>query len=498
MNASVPFALAALLTVSAAAPAADKPDRREQTYSVRAVIRVMPPYNLKALNDDYQDVRVLAETKEYAELQVTVYPINTNAEGITGNRTWKQDYAGMKEYLDPGVTTNWDEAMRRDLLRELAQAGIDPDRLTDKEVVEKVSAWLFQRAQYRYMFCTFYVAFPDGKPAVLPGLESAFEREKGDRKWSVREQFEHEVLGKEMFANRSVGTCTSAAVLETTVLRALGIPTRMILCIPVADGTDPAQVALVEKGLAHHRVRRDAFYGALMSSGGFTSHTFCEVYVGGRWRRLSYSTLGQNVLDPFYLGLMIHVHTFRDLSEANLAATWGTRYATGRRDEPFKHGNPYRLIEVSDHFGKYANVPNPPAAEHKSVTIGKAYWLGSPDAPPLVRDNAGQPPQDGSARLFVHGEEWLKDAGDYLQYKAFLWRADPEFILKAKGQPDVKARVGGPYFTQSSANLREVQVVIGPQEFARMARGVPYTIHPANGKTGYEWKVRDGVTITRE
>src|SRR5207237_4897401 len=124
------------------------------------------------------------------------------------------------------------------------------------------------------------------------------------------------------------------------------------------DGTDPAQVALVEKGLAHNHVRRDAFQGVL-ASGGFTSHTFCEVFVGGRWRRLNYTTLGQNVLEPRYLGLMIHAHTFRDLSEANLAATWGTRYAKGRRDDVFRHGNPYRLMEVSDHFGKYAREANP-------------------------------------------------------------------------------------------------------------------------------------------
>ena len=190
------------------------------------------------------------------------------------------------------------------------------------------------------MFCTFYADFSDGKPALLPGLEKAFEREKGDKGWTAQQQFEHELLGKEMFANKCVGTCTSSAILQTTVLRALGVPTRMILCIPPGDGTDAAQVALVEKGLTHHRVRRDAFYGVLGSSGGFTSHTFCEVFVGGRWRRLNYATLGQNVLEPNYLGLMIHVHTFRDLSEANLAATWGTRYATGRRDDVFPHGKP--------------------------------------------------------------------------------------------------------------------------------------------------------------
>ena len=44
--------------------------RREFTYSVRAKTRVMPPYNLKALNDDYQDVRVRKETKDFVELEV--------------------------------------------------------------------------------------------------------------------------------------------------------------------------------------------------------------------------------------------------------------------------------------------------------------------------------------------------------------------------------------------------------------------------------------------
>src|SRR5262249_38089446 len=130
---------------------ADWQGRREYTYSVRAVVRVMPPYNLKAITDDYQDVRVLAEKKEYAELEVIVYPLNTNADDIKGNPNWKKDYAGMTEYLAPGVTTNWDDAMRQELLRELAKDGIDPDKLTDKEVVEKVSPWLLRRAKYRYM-----------------------------------------------------------------------------------------------------------------------------------------------------------------------------------------------------------------------------------------------------------------------------------------------------------------------------------------------------------
>ena len=120
---------------------------------------------------------------------------------------------------------------------------------------------------------------------------------------------------------------------------------------------------------------------------------------------LNYATLGQNVLDRTYLGLMVKVHTFNDLSEARLAETWGTRYATGKRTDEFPRNNPYRLLEVSDHFGQYATVPNPPATnEHRSVTIDRVYWPDSKEAPAEARRSADvlpQPPRtaDHSRRL---------------------------------------------------------------------------------------------------
>jgi hypothetical protein len=475
----------------------DWQQRREFTYSVRAVIRVMPPYNLKAIHDDYQDVRVIAQKKAYAELEVIVYPFNTNAEAITANPNWKKDYAGMKEHLDPGITTNWDDQMRKDLLRELAKDGIDPDKLTDTEVVVQVSRWLFKRSQYRNMFCTFYVGFSGGKPTVLPGLQKKFDLDKGDRSWTTREQLEHEMFGKQMFANKTYGTCTSTAVYQTTVLRALGIPTRMILCIPLADGSDPAQVEMVDKDLTNHKVRCDACLGALSGGTAFASHTFCEVFVGNRWRRLNFTKLGQNILERNYLGLMIHVHTFNDLSDANLAATWGTRYAKGERYEVFPHSNPYRLLEVSDHFGKYAKVPNPPTdKELKHATITKAYWPEAKDVPAQIRKMRGGV-EPGDRSFFIHCDEWLDDAGDYLQYKLFMRRADTNFVLRAKDQPDVSCKISMNFYTHRSQNLCELEVVIPSAEYSKMAAGVVYNLHAANGKKGYEWKVRGGVTVTR-
>jgi hypothetical protein len=40
-------------------PDGDWDERREFTYSVRAVMQVLPPINVAALNDDYQDGRIL-------------------------------------------------------------------------------------------------------------------------------------------------------------------------------------------------------------------------------------------------------------------------------------------------------------------------------------------------------------------------------------------------------------------------------------------------------
>jgi hypothetical protein len=475
--------------------------RRDFTYSVRAVIRLMPPYNKAALNDDYQDVRVLAETKDYVDLEVIAYPLNTNADAIRANANWRKDYAAMKEYLAPGITTNWDDAMRMDLLRELAAAGIDPDKLTDKEVVEKVSRWLFSRAKSTNMFCTHFVHFPGGKPAIYPGLEGAFYRATGDQTWTDQQQFEHELLGKQMFANKSYGSCTSAAVYQCTVLRALGIPARMVLAIPIVDASDDPQIRLVEKNLTNHRVRSTVSTGlvAMAWSGpSYANHTFLEVYVGNRWRRLNYSHLGQNILDPKYFGLMIHVHTFRDLSGANLAATWGVRYARHTRDEVFKHANPYRTLELSDSFGQHSKLPNPPAdKEHRQLSISKVYWYGSKEMPSMVNYAPNRHPA-GTGHLLIHTEEWFEDAGDYLQYRVFLHRADKNIVFKARGKSDVKGQIQTSFWTHASSNLREIEVIIPPDEFAKMAKGVPYTLHPVNSNPRYQWKVREGVTITRE
>ena len=110
----------------------DRQRRREFTYTIRSVVKVMPPVNLECLNDDYQDARVLSRGENFVELEVIHYPLEHQCPGHPADPDWRRDAESKQEYLRPGITTNWDDAMRRDLIAALKADGIDPDRLDDK------------------------------------------------------------------------------------------------------------------------------------------------------------------------------------------------------------------------------------------------------------------------------------------------------------------------------------------------------------------------------
>ncbi len=474
----------------------DRQRRREFTYSIRSVVKVMPPVNLECLDDDYQDARVVSRGENFVELEVIHYPLNTNAEAIRSNPDWRRDAESKQEYVRPGITTNWDDAMRRDLIAALESDGIDAERLDDKEIVSRASAWLLANSKYVNMFCTHYMHYPEGRAAIFPGLEARFDREKGDPGWTVQEQLDHELFGRSMFAHRTHGSCTSSAVFLTTALRALGIPTRMVLGIPMVDGNDAAQLAMVQKGIHHHRVRRTLLQG-LSSARGYANHTFNEVFIGSRWVRLNYQKLGQNTLDGSLMGLLTHVNTFNDLSEVPLAATWGKRYATGERDAVFRYGNPYRCEDVSDHFGKFAKVENPELREHRSLTVSRAYWADDPDAHATIKESKWLFHADGSRSLLVHGEEWFDDESGS-QYRPFLEAAGKDFLFKADNRPDVHGRVTTSSITWQSRNLHEIEVSISREEYVKMAPGVEYALTPPDEVAGYQWKMKGRVTITKK
>jgi len=464
-------------------------ERREFTYSIETIIRVMPPYKLAALNDDYQDVRVLEERPgEYVELKVVHYPLNTVADGVTGSEGWRASTAHLAEYTAPGVTTNWDPELAAYLAARLTASGIDVQSADDKTLVEAVSRWVMDNTKGLDTFTTYYVQFSDGEAQVHPDLIDAFENGKARADWSPEEQFAHELYGREMLYNRTRGTCTSSAVLLTTALRAVGIPTRMVLAIPLVDGSDPNNVKRLDN-LQNHRVRALIQRGIQRIGTSFTAHTFNEVYVAGRWRRLNYGKLGQNILDERLYGLLTHVHTFGDLSEADLAAHWGARHPS-RVDNPiFRHNNPYTALAVSDWFGPHSGLDNPQREliqQHQKLTITKLYWFDSPARPGWIE--ASSVKDDGSGHLLAHVEEWLDGEG-IDQYRAIYGAIDKRFALVAPGYPEVEAEARRGYWQS------EFYIQIPKEQVVRLAPGVHYELVPYNGRSPFHWEVEGDVFL---
>ena len=465
--------------------------RKEDTYTITSVLQVLNPVNPADMNDDFQDARVLAQDKDSCTVEVTYYPFYQPAIGENPN--WRTDDAGMTQYLKPTATENWDEAMRRDLIAELRQANIDPDRLTDKQLVERVSAWAMNRAHSTHAFSIWGVYFPDGRPAVYPPLRDAFDREKPDPTWTDQQMFEQEALGRSMFSNKVHGACTSSSVYLATIFRALGIPARIVFCIPPFDPNDDAQARMFYDNMHHNQVR-ETVRAALDGTGGFQDHMFNEVYVDHHWMRLNYKTLGQPILDAHYFGLLTHIYTCSDLSQVPLAQTWGMRYFKYPADQPkFSSVNPYRLISIHDHFGANARLDNPPVpvAELRTVTIIGLYPKGSPAVPKWVEEETWQ--KTGTDFL-IASQEWGPD-GSYHRMSAFEKRAGQEFLLTASGYPTVKAHLNRLTLSSRDSGFQAYAAQFATEDKAKLVPGVAYNIQPINISETYRWVVAPDITL---
>ena len=472
-------------------------ERKEFTYTITTVMRIAKPFNLADMTDDYQDARLISEDQDSATIEFVYYPHNTNKEAIGDDPDWKRDDAGMTQYLRPTVTENWDEQMRADLIAELRKDGIDPDKLTDKQLVTQVSHWLMRRNHFTKTFAVWYVYYPDGKPEVFPSLLTNFDREKSSPDMTDQALFDSEVLGRSMFYNRTRGSCTSSAVLMATVMRALGIPTRIAFFVPAADGNDPQQRKMLLENIHDNAIRATVLHGLPNTQHTFSNHLYNEVFIGKRWVRLNYDVLGQNIADEKYFGLMTHILNTDSLSHVPMAETWGSRYAKYPDFSPkLSSVNPYQLLSVSDHYGAYSHIDNPAVdGELRKVTVIEAYWKGAfpPSLPPWMAPAAANDP--GRSDFYIGIKEFIPNFPS--QQREFVSHAGSHFTLVAPGHPEIKAALTGKMLSSGDGprTYSLFGVRIDADDRKLLVPGLKYTIRPVNKSEAYTWIVQDGVLL---
>ncbi|MCI0573775.1 MAG: transglutaminase domain-containing protein, partial [Myxococcaceae bacterium] len=360
--------------------------------------------------------RILCRTPEYTELEVVLYPFSTAAEALAADPRWRETARGMAEWTRPGPTSNWDEAMRAALVAELRAEGTDPDALDDRELVERTAPWCLDRTEFTDSFTTFFSQWDGTRMRVHPELEEWLLAQNQGR--SVEEEWQRELYARGMFENRVRGSCTSSAIYLNGCLRALGIPARIVYTIPIVDASDEREMQMVRR-LRHPAVRGTILRALEPLRESWSSHTFNEVFVGGRWRRLNYQHLGQGILDANLFGLIMHVATFSDWADADVASSIGLRQRAGK-DAPDGFGgpNPYSTVSLSDQFGVHCGIDPealPELPEVTTLTVERVGWYLAADRDPSVSMTLDDAREAG--HVLVQVEEFLpgEDSRQYAE-----------------------------------------------------------------------------------
>ena len=224
--------------------------RREFTYSIRTVIKVMPPVNFACLDDDYQDARVLARGDQLRRAGGHPLPAQHQCPG----RPRQSELAARRRghgriSCGPASRPTGTTRCGATCSPRSRPTGSTRTGSTTRSWFSAPLAWLLANSKFRNMFCTHYIHFPGRARGDLSRPRGQVRsRRRETPAGRVQEQLEHELFGRSMFASRTHGSCTSTAIYLTTVLRALGIPTRMVLALPLVDANDAAQLAMVRDG----------------------------------------------------------------------------------------------------------------------------------------------------------------------------------------------------------------------------------------------------------
>jgi hypothetical protein len=445
------------------------------------------------MTDPYQDVRVLSDDGTCLTLSITYFPLNDNVR-ILRNRLYATKPGDLDRYLKPTITCNWDAGMRSELLKDLKQDGIDPSNLKPAELVSRVASWAFQTSQFASntdaMPSDWFVSFDGKGPQVYAPTRKAFQDSKSNPQWTDHEVFEHQLLGRQMFAARSHGACTSSSIYLATILRALGVPTRILYFIPACDANDPNQIKMLAAAITRLSTRQTVVDGIQLAT-GFANHMFNEVWLGGRWERLNYSKLGQEIVDDNYLGLMTHIDTCADISETHLAETWGLRSDRWPNvSVKLSSINPYQLIAAADHWGIKATHKDSAPEVLTQATVIDVLWPGTAPFRELIADASGIPKTD----LVLMIKEWIATR-NYVQLREFIAHADGHFVLRSPGHPDVPLHYNG--LNCSNMSKRGFAMCFDESAGPTLIPGVAYILVPRNQNANNLWKVADGLIIRK-
>ena len=303
-------------------PDSDWVERREYAYTVRAVLKIRQPYDVETMNDLYQDVRVTEGPDEagYALIEAIIYR-DTEVVFSASPYPLAELRPELRACTQPGIATNYDSAMQAEVLDIVSTAS------TDVKVVEPVLKWVDAKTD-----CYLKYSIPEVYYTYLAADGSVQVRNYSDS-LPVEELLRTHYFAASMFSERTHGTCTSIAALKCAMLKAAGLPCRLIQTIhPIYYHEDQA-VAYTNN---LNRQWDCVFEQAAGTNTLWCNHASMEVYLDGHWIRVDRS-LGIYHENESCLNLKIL--SVADWSEVDFSETWPVDWI---------HERPYYTLSIED------------------------------------------------------------------------------------------------------------------------------------------------------
>jgi transglutaminase-like putative cysteine protease len=285
-------------------PDDDWDERREYVYSVYTRLLIREPFDIEMMTDTYQDVRVIAGPDEngYTELETVMYP-DTQVPIAASSYPLADLPDNITIYTKPGTATNYNAEM------QTAVQTIVGDAQTDVQATLRILDWVQQKTTYHldYSIPEFFFTYVEEEEVRVRNYDDPFPAE---------DMLRTHYFADSMFAERTHGTCSSVATLKCAMLRAAGIPCRIIQTLPVVF-YHGSQIISYTNSLTRDwstQLEQPPGDDQMMAS-----HAYLEVYLGGRWLRVD-----RNIGIYFQSTNELYLKTLSiaDWSEVDFTKTW--------------------------------------------------------------------------------------------------------------------------------------------------------------------------------
>jgi hypothetical protein len=277
------------------------------------------------MNDHFQDVVALSEEGGGLTYEVTFYPDAYHfIEEIPIDET-SEWYGGLEQYLVSDPLMNFDDEMSRETYKLFASK----EGTTDLDVIKNMYKWTKKNVRsmpnasgvgdFSEPFLDLFINEND--QIIFPETPFRFTPQESYTEWDMT----HLVLGKESFYNQTHGSCGSTANFHSTILRSVGIPTRIIQTVPIANPNSDEQKNLLDN--------LSSITKSILSTGMYGNHFLVEAFIGNRWIRINNSDYEDYVE---IRGSFIKVISFNSWRDVDFANSWGYYWP------------PYDLIEIAE------------------------------------------------------------------------------------------------------------------------------------------------------